>query len=314
MEGGNYAYDPNGELTDVEDLSLLTTIVSPDGALLSTMRDTSAATALASRYAALIQAEYPNYWPETVRGLLIHSARWRRTMLEEFPHEARHERLRCYGYGVPNLRVARECAANRATMIIQDSLQPFCWDARKKDTATNQMHEHALPWPVEMLRDLEDKQLRMRVTLSYFIEPSPGRRGWNRNHRYQSHGLRFDVKRPQEDMTQFRQRLTREAWEDDSPPGGGVKDTRRWSLGDDLRKKGSIHSDVWEGTAAELAASGFIAVYPITGWWRERPNRKCYDKQARYSLIVTLECDDDINIYSSIQTVIANRADITVTI
>ena len=60
MEGGNYAYDPDGDVTDVEDLSLLTTILSPDGALLSTMRDTSAATALASRYAALIQAEYPN--------------------------------------------------------------------------------------------------------------------------------------------------------------------------------------------------------------------------------------------------------------
>ena len=313
MEGGNYAYDPHGDLTDVEDLSLLTTIVSPDGALLSTMRDTSAATALASRYAALIQADYPNYWPETIRGLLIHSARWTRTMLDEFPHEARHERLRCYGYGVPNLRIAHECAANRATMIIQDSLQPFRWDADKKDTATNHMHEHALPWPVEMLRDLEDKQLRMRVTLSYFIEPSPGRRGWHRRHRYQSHGLRFDVKRPQEDMTQFRRRLTRDAWEDDTPPRG-VRDTRSWSLGDDLRKKGSVHSDVWKGTAAELAASGVIAVYPITGWWRERPNQKCYDKHARYSLIITLESEEDIDIYGSIQTVIANRTDITVTV
>ena len=84
---------------------------------------------------------------------------------------------------------------------------------------------------------------------------------------------RFDVKRPQEAMTQFRRRLTRDAWEDDTPPGGGVTDTRSWTLGDDLRKKGSIHSDVWKGTAAELAASGFIAVYPITGWWRERPNQ-----------------------------------------
>jgi hypothetical protein len=122
------------------------------------------------------------------------------------------------------------------------------------------------------------------------------------------------VKRLEEDMTQFRQRLTRDAWEEDSPPGGGVRDTRNWTLGDDLRKKGSIHSDVWEGTAAELAASGIIAVYPITGWWRERPNRQCYDKQARYSLIVTLESKEDIDIYGSIQTVIANRADITITI
>jgi hypothetical protein len=296
------------------DLSLLTTTISPNGALLTSMRDTSAATALASRYAALLHADYPTYWPETVRGLLIHSARWTQQMIDEFPHEERHQRLRCYGFGVPNLRLARECATNRATMIIQDSLQPFCWDANKKDTATFEMHEHNLPWPVELLRDLGDKQLRMRVTLSYFIEPSPGRRGWNRNHRYQSHGLRFDVKQPEENMERFRRRLTRYAWTGDSPMTGGVRDTRSWTLGENLRKKGSIHSDVWKGTAAQLAASGFIAVYPVTGWWRERSKEKCYDKKARYSLIIKLDSDEIINIYSSIQAAIANRADITVTV
>ena len=312
MEGGNYAYDPDGNLIDVEDLSLLTTVISPDGALLTTMRDTSAATALAARYAALIQAEYPSYWPETARGLLIHSARWTQPMLDEFPHKDRHSRLRCYGYGVPKLNIARECAANRATLIIQETIQPFRWDEVKKATATNEMHEHALPWPVELLRDLEDRQLKMRVTLSYFVEPSPGRRGWKRNHRYQSFGLRFDVKRPQESMDQFRKRITRDAWDEEGPPGGGVTDTRNWTLGDDLRKKGSIHSDVWEGTAAELAASGFVAVYPVTGWWRERPNHKCFDKKARYSLIITLQSMEDIDVYGSIRTVIENRADITI--
>ena len=53
MEGGNYAYDSSGNLFDAEDLSLLTTALTPDGALLSTMRDTSAATALAARYRRL---------------------------------------------------------------------------------------------------------------------------------------------------------------------------------------------------------------------------------------------------------------------
>ena len=315
MEGGNYAADPDGDTTDVEDLSLLTTTLSRDGALLTTMRDTSAATALASRYGALIQADYPDYWPETIRGLVIHSARWTRRMQEEFPHAARHDRLRCYGYGVPNLQIARECATNRATMIVQESLQPFCWDSEKKKVVSFQMHEHALPWPLEMLRDMNvDAELRMRVTLSYFIEPSPGRRGWNRNHRYQSHGLRFDVKRPAENMERFRQRLTRDAWEEDAKPAAGVKDTRNWTLGDDLRKKGSIHSDVWHGSAADLAASGIIAVYPITGWWRERPNRNCFDKQARYSLIVTLESANEIDIYNPIKSVIEASNVITLTV
>ena len=48
-------------------------------------------------------------------------------MHEEFPRkEERQDLLRCYGYGVPNLTVARQCALHRATMIIQESLQPFC--------------------------------------------------------------------------------------------------------------------------------------------------------------------------------------------
>ncbi len=317
MEGGNYAASPDGQVWEIDDLSLLTTVLSQDGALLTTMRDTSAATALAARYAAILQAEYPNLWPESIRGLLIHSARWTKAMLDEFPQRKdRQDLLRCYGYGVPHLGVARQCASHRATMIIQDALQPFCWDENKKDTRTNQMHEHSLPWPVELLRDLGDLELRMRVTLSYFIEPSPGRRGWNQKHRYQSHGLRFDVRRPEESMTQFRQRLTRDAWEDKKTrPQSLVQDSRSWVLGDDLRTKGSIHSDWWKGTAAELAASGYIAVHPITGWWRERPNRKCYDKRARYSLIVTLESErKDVAIYNSIATIIAVRADITVSI
>jgi Subtilase family len=309
MEGGNFAYGPDRVLDGIDDLSLLTTVLSDNGALLSTTGDTSAATALASRFSALLQAAYPDYWPETIRGLLVHSARWTPQMLEEFPPEARHNRLRCYGYGVPSFSIARDCATNRATMIIQDSLQPFRWDAENKKTATNQMHEHELPWPIERLRELGDMQLRMRVTLSYFIEPSPGRKGWSRKHRYQSHGLRFDVRRPQETMTQFRRRLTRDAWEDDSHPGGGAKDTRSWVLGDDLRKKGTIHSDVWQGTAAELAASGFIAIHPVTGWWRERPNHKKFDKAARYSLIVTLDCDEDIDVYGAVEAAIAKSVE-----
>lgn len=312
MEGGNYAYDPSGYVSDVDDLCLLTTLVSPNGALLSTMRDTSAATALASRFAAILQAEYPGLWPESVRGLLIHSAHWTKEMKEEFPHAERHKRLRCYGYGVPNLARARQCASNRATMIIQDAMQPFYWDEEKKEVRTKEMHIHQLPWPVEVLQDLGSVQLRMRVTLSYFIDPSPGRKGWNIKHRYQSHGLRFDLRRLTESMARFRERLNRESWPDKSKkPGPVIEDTRDWVLGENLCTKGSIHSDWWRGTAAELAASGFLAVYPITGWWRERPNRKGYEKKARYSLIVTLESDSKtVEVYNAVQTAIQNRVDI----
>ena len=117
-------------------------------------------------------------------------------------------------------------------------------------------------------------------------------------------------------MRQFHQRLTRDAWDDRATrPGSRVSDTRNWVLGEDLRTKGSIHSDWWKGTAAELAASGYIAVHPVTDWWRERPNRKRYAHKARYSLIITLDSDStDVQICNVIATEIANRVDITIVI
>jgi hypothetical protein len=126
FEGGNYAKDERGFVTSAEDLEVLTTLSAKDStALLGTIRDTSAATAQAARMAAILQAEYPEYWPESIRGLIVHSAEWTPKMLEEFPHSERRSRLRVYGMGVPNLQRARRSAKGFATMVIQDHLQPF---------------------------------------------------------------------------------------------------------------------------------------------------------------------------------------------
>jgi len=37
----------------------------------------------------------------------------------------------------------------------------------------------------------------MRITLSYFVEPSPGEVGWKDRYRYASHGLRFELNGPE---------------------------------------------------------------------------------------------------------------------
>lgn len=310
MEGGNNAIDPATGLADsVGDLALLTTRVSPAGALLTTTGDTSAAAAWAAGYGAIIYAHYPTLWPETVRALLIHSARWTNAMLDDFPANQRHNRLRVYGFGVPDLGQALWSASNAATLVIESWLQPF--DEVDKTIKTKDMHLHELPWPKQSLEDLGEIDVRMRVTLSYFIEPSPGRRGWTRKHRYQSHGLRFDVKRPLETAESFQKRLSKAAWDEDEDEVEQGSDDRNWELGQQLRCKGSIHSDTWTGTAAELAASGTIAVFPVTGWWKERPHLECWNKQARYSLVVTIETDDiDVDLY----TPIANQIGVAIEI
>lgn len=300
MEGGNLAIDPaTGHADYVDDLMLLTTRVSATGALLTTTADTSAATALAARYAAIIWSHYPNLWPETVRGLLVHSAEWTEAMLKQFPRAERHNRLRCYGYGVPNLGAALWSLRNAPTLAIESELQPYTKDGNA--LKTKDMHLHRLPWPVEVLQWLGESEVRMRVTLSYFIEPSPGQQGWNRKHRYQSHGLRFDVKRPLEDDVIFHKRLSKAAWEDDGEEIADGGEDRNWQVGPRLRCKGSVHSDTWTGAAAELASCGAIAVDPVSGWWRERPHLERWNRQARYSLVVTLESQrTDVDLYTPI--------------
>jgi hypothetical protein len=306
MEGGNRAIDGGGRIDAADDLSLLTTARLVSGRLLTTFGDTSAATATAARMGAIIQSRYPSLWPETVRGLVVHSAEWTPEMVAEFPNPQRIRRLRCYGWGVPNLEKALWSAENAVTLIYEGDLQPF--DKVDGQPGTKDMHVHALPWPVEVLQQFPAETVRMRVTLSYFIEPSPGRQGWTRRHRYQSHGLRFDVKRPTEFLDNFRGRLSRETLgeeqeeeqEEDaiSIAQGG---NQPWALGPKLRARGSIHSDWWDGSASDLASTGYIGVFPVTGWWRERHHLGRWNRRARYSLIVSLETPrSDIRLYTSI--------------
>ncbi|TWT62946.1 hypothetical protein Pan54_36970 [Rubinisphaera italica] len=302
MEGGNNAiYPANGDADFLDDLSLLTTRMGTGTAQLTTTGDTSAATALASRYAALIWSKYPKLWPETIRALLIHSARWTDKMMEEFPDEKRKKvaRLRTYGYGVPNLTKAMSSVGNAATMVIEESLRPY--HKVGSEIKTKHMHLHELPWPNSVLTQLFDADVTMRVTLSYFIEPNPGERGWIRKHRYQSHGLRFDVKRPGETTAEFQARISAEAQKDDDNESSPA-DEQKWTLGSWYRKKGSVHSDVWTGTAADLASSGVLAVYPVSGWWKERKHLNCWEKDARYSLVVSLETDsEEVDFYTEIE-------------
>ena len=42
-----------------------------------------------------------------------------------------------------------------------------------------------------------------------------------------------------------------------------------WTVGVQLRSRGSLDADIWEGTATELADRDAIIVNPTGGWWRE---------------------------------------------
>lgn len=289
-EGGNYAKDDLERIDHLPDLQLLTTARTVDGRLLGLMADTSAATAQVARMAAILQARYQALWPETIRALLVHSARWTRAMEQMLPGSRKEEvraRLRCFGYGVPNLGRAVWSRENNVCLVYEGALQPFRLDG--SEVKTNEFHVHRLPWPREALEALGGVLVTVRATLSYFVEPSPGNRGWGAKHSYQSHGLRFEMLRPGETEQAFRHRVSKPP-EDEEPVGEGAGgSTVDWAIGPKSRERGSLHSDWWTGTGAAVAACGQLAVYPVHGWWSRRKHLERYDRQARYSLVVSLE-------------------------
>lgn len=304
FEGGNWVQSAAGERSSCHETHLLTTGFSATGAQFDTNADTSAATAQAARLAAMVQAEYPRLRAETVRGLLVHSAEWTHAMRQQCPGDLQNQvmkRVRTFGYGVPSLTRALHSLSNAVTLVAESAIQPY----RKNGSEVrhNQMGLHQLPWPTRVLFDLGETPVRMRVTLSYFMEPSPGRRGSIPKWGYPSHGLRFDVKRPGERVDLFKQRLSLAEREDPDAPIDNVGEDRNWVLGANGRKRGSLQCDWWEGTAAQLAASDYIAVYPVTGWWRERPFLGKVESIAPYSLVVSIETPaQGIDLYTAITT------------
>ena len=305
FEGGNIAVDNSGFSTECNDLSLISTHYKPLQRLFEPFNMTSAATAQASHFASQIQATYPDYWPETIRGLIVHSANWPDELFSQFVQNGNSKReignlLRIVGYGVPNIGRALYCAANSLTLISEAEIQPFIKE-RGNQPKTSEMHLYRLPWPTEVLQELGEVQVKMRITLSYFIEPGPGEIGWKDRYRYPSHGLRFKINSPTESEDEFIRRINAAVRDDEHGRPDTNSPSEHWVIGSDNRNRGSIHSDIWEGTAVELAYSNLIAVFPSIGWWRERSHLGKVNNSTRYSLIVSIETQEqDIDIYTPV--------------
>jgi hypothetical protein len=315
LEGGNVLIDPGGTQFDSHDCVSLLTTRNAQFSLLTSADATSAATAQAARLAAVAMDQYPELWPETVRGLLVHAAEWTPAMRAHFDAaRTKGDRLRLlrrYGWGVPTEERVLSSAASSVTLMLQDEFLPF--DHKSSGLGMRAFRFHELPWPREQLRDLFGATVRLRVTLSYFVEPNPSSKGWRGRYRYASHGLRFDVKRPTETLEDFRLRLgnaaAREEGEDAPQPETGAD--LRWYIGSRLRNSGSLHADIWEGSGADLAASGYVGITPVGGWWKENNRRDRADLPVRYALLVSLRTDE---VSTDIYTPIANQIGIPVAI
>ncbi|WP_449062211.1 S8 family peptidase [Planomonospora algeriensis] len=303
MEGGNLLVAPWGGFDHHRSVEVLTTSGTPYS-LLTTANATSAATSQAARLGALVLSRYPSLTPEAVRGLLVHAAEWTPAMSAHFPavresspKGKRYALLKRYGWGVPTEERVLASAAGEVTMIVEDEFRPFTQSA--SGISMRAMRLHTLPWPSDLLQDLENTPVRMRVTLSYFIEPNPSNRGWQGRYAYASHGLRFDVIRPTETRAAFQKRLSNEAEGEERGVRAASTTDDRWFLGQ-ARNSGSLHADLWNGHAVDLARCGMIAVYPVGGWWKQNKRRDRVDLPVRYALLISLFAEVPTDIYTPI--------------
>ncbi|WP_292256502.1 hypothetical protein [Marinospirillum sp.] len=86
-----------------------------------------------------------------------------------------------------------------------------------------------------------------------------------------------------------------------------------WTLGPQLRTRGSLHVDTWAGPAADLADMHTIAIFPVGGWWKYRTAQDRWQNTVRYSLIVSIDVpDESIDIYSVIENLIETQVEINV--
>ncbi|BAP95777.1 S8 family peptidase [Mycobacteroides abscessus] len=303
MEGGNVLTDGAKMFEDkLPILSLRSTGRASDIALTSA-NATSAATAQAARLAALAMNRYPGYWPESIRGLLTHEAEWTPVMDRRIkPVQGkgkRLEQLRRYGWGVPTEDAVLNSSRQAVTLVTQDQFVPF----EGTDFHMRQFRLHTLPWPREALEDLGATDVRLRVTLSYFIEPSASRRGWRNRYAYASHTLHFDLQGQLETRQDFINRINRDAQMQED---GGSKvgtTTDRWLLGERQRNLGSLHQDEWTGTGNELAQCNSVAVFPVGGWWKNNGRNDRRDTAVRYALILSLRtAEQGVDLYTPIAT------------
>lgn len=315
MEAGNRAVSPSGrDVLTLDSLGVLSTGADTDQQPLTPFCATSAATALAARLAARLSAAHPDYWPETIRALMIHSAEWTDVMQAEFGAAGGvrdcYPLLRRFGYGVPSFERAAASAQNHLALVAQDTIRPFKNENGRK---FRDCHFYRLPWPGDILEGLGEQDVRLKITLSYFIEPNPGVSASIDPQHYQSFGLRFDLRRKLESVKDFVERVNALERDDPLGPARHTPDDKRWRLGPKSMSCGSLHCDEWIGPAVELAARNIICVKPVIGWWRNRASLDICNRQTRYSLVATLSTPDiTVELHTPIKIIVDTDIDVEI--
>jgi len=305
FEGGNLAYNAI-EAKGHIDLDVLSLHKDFRNEIFTYFGDTSGAAGLASKMAAELRTLYPNFWVETIRGLMIHSADWTTKMLnneaiKDFKVQEKINLLRTVGYGVPSILKAKYSANNSLTLIAEREIQPYKKD--KSEGKYNEYHLFNLPWPKEALEQLDEKDAKLTVTLSYYIEPNAGERRFATHYAYHSHQLDFELINRNETLDEFKVRISKP--DDETKDNRNKRNGVEWAIGKKANLKGSIRKDFITGTGRELSERNTLAIIPKNGWYKNLKRQKKHNEVVRYSLIISIETEEtEIDLYTPVFNVL----------
>jgi hypothetical protein len=301
FEGGNLSSDGSATHPDRAMQLLTTSREFAVGPWLTMTAMTSAATAGVSGLAAQVWQANPNRRPQTIRALIVHSARWTAPMRRQFPEK--EECLRAFGYGEPSRELASFSEKYRPTVVFEGQIHP----TRKLDVPGSkekgrEMHFHDLPLPEKELERLGDTDVEVSATLSYFTQPNE-----SRSVRYASAGLRWEMQAPLEKEQDFRKRINRL----DREPGDKTETEKMpWEIGSRARGRGTVQSDRARVPASDLLGGRAIAVWPTMGWWHDRKIEG--DPPLYYSLVLSIDVGEgEVDLYTPILEEISVRTEIT---
>lgn len=287
MEAGNTAPGGGLENPDAQGLSILTLRSTARGStnLLRRTFKTSPAAAAASNALAQIAAAHPKLTPATWRALLVHTARWPDAAVTQMSDQ--RDLLRSFGFGVPRTELAMASDSNRPVMVYEGSLKPSHHIGSKADRQADFIE---IPFPEDELHAVGDEVVDLTVTLSYFAEPTD-----NLTRRAYAGGrLRWDLQGPTETSDGFRARINKVVHEQGVIPGAG---SYRWAIRADDRSRGTLQHDHATVTAASVAGTRLLAVYPVLGWWEDA--RDCWERDLPYSVVVSVDLGEvDLDLHA----------------
>ena len=293
MEGGNAIKEGTRLSNAPDDLCLVTTSSLPTIHQFECIDATSAATALATRLASNIKYHNPSLTALTIRALIIHSASWTEDLIRQFEND-KITLLHVCGYGIPCESKAIMSEDSYVTFISQQVIHPFKKTSGHKCRLYG-MHIYDLPWPKKLLEEMGNAEVTLKITLSFYIQPAPGKKTKLIKYLYPSTVLRFDVNNPEETKEEFISRVSHISQEGVDKT---TNDSTRWNIGIHNRNNGSIISDSITDFAIKLASCNYIAIYPASGWLKNRQYKEEYNN-IQYSLVVSLETPG-VDVYSAI--------------